>query len=94
MREIFDFLVHAQVMDFLTDPRVLFVAGALFLVSLFLKWRIVGITIFTVAALVTVARYSGLAEGKTSMDTNLAVFAIGTFLVIVVLIYFLFIRGD
>ena len=94
MREIFDFLVHAQVMDFLTDPRVLFVTGALFVVSLFLKWRIVGITIFTVAALVTVARYSGLAEGKTSMDTNLAVFAIGTFLVIVVLIYFLFIRGD
>ena len=94
MREIFDFLVHAQVMDFLTDPRVLFVAGALFLVSLFLKWRIVGITIFSVAALVTVARYSRLTEGKTSMDTNLLVFAIGSFLVIVVVIYFLFIRGD
>ena len=94
MREIFNFLVHSQVMDFLTDPRVLFVAGALFLVSLFLKWRIVGITIFTVAALVTVARYSRLAEGKTSMDTNLLVFAIGSFLVIVVVIYFLFFRGD
>ncbi len=94
MREIIDYLVQAQVMDFLTDPRVLFVAGALFLVSLFLKWRIVGITIFTVAALVTVARFSRLAEGKTAMDTNLLVFAVGSFLVIVVVIYFLFIRGD
>lgn len=94
MREIIDYLVQAQVMDFLTDPRVLFVAGALFLVSLFLKWRIVGITIFSVAALVTVARFSRLAEGKTAMDTNLLVFAVGSFLVIVVVIYFLFIRGD
>ncbi|MGB3097011.1 MAG: hypothetical protein WBB46_09825 [Candidatus Deferrimicrobiaceae bacterium] len=94
MREIFDFLVHAQVMDFLTDPRVLFIAGALFLVSLFLKWRIVGITIFSVAALVTVARYSRLSEGRTAMDQNLLVFAIGSFLVIVIVIYFLFIRGD
>ena len=94
MRVIIDYLVQAQVMDFITDPRVLFVAGALFLVSLFLRWRIVGITIFTVAALVTVARYSRLAEGRTSMDTNLLVFAIGSFLVIVIVIYFLFIRGD
>jgi hypothetical protein len=94
VRAIFDFLVNAQIMDFLTDPRVLFVAGALFLVSLFLKWRLVSITIFTVAALVTVARYSRLAEGRTSMDQNLLVFAIGSFLVIVVVIYFLFIRGD
>ena len=94
MRAFIDFLVNAQVMDFITDPRVLFITGALFLVSLFLKWRIVGITIFTVAALVTVARYSRLAEGRTSMDQNLLVFAIGSFLVIVVVIYFLFIRGD
>jgi len=92
--EIIDYLVQAQVMDFITDPRVLFVAGSLFLVSLFLKWKIVGITIFSVAALVTVARYSRLAEGKTSMDQNLLVFAIGSFLVIVIVIYFLFIRGD
>jgi positive regulator of sigma E activity len=81
-------------MDFLTDPRVLFVAGAVFLVSLFFKWRILAITIFAVAALVTVARYSRLAEGRTSMDQNLLVFAVGSFLVIVVVIYFLFIRGD
>jgi positive regulator of sigma E activity len=94
VRAFFDFLVSVQVMDFLTDPRVLFIAGAVFLVSLFFKWRIVAITIFAVAALVVVARYSRLAEGRTSMDQNLLVFAVGSFLVIVVVIYFLFIRGD
>ena len=94
MRALFEFLVSVQVMDFLTDPRVLFVAGAVFLVSLYFRWRIVAIIIFAVAALVTVARYSRLAEGRTSMDQNLLVFAVGSFLVIVVVIYFLFIRGD
>ena len=94
MRAIFDFLVQAQIMDFLTDPRVLFVAGVLFLVSLFLKWRIVGITIFAVAALVAVAHYSRLTEGKAAMDRDLLFFSVGSFVVIVVVIYFLFIRGD
>ena len=94
MREIIDFLINVQVIEFLTDPRVIFAAGALFLLSLVMKWRVVGLGIFAVAALVAVARYSKLAEGKTDMNTNLLVFAIGSFLVIVVVIYFLFIRGD
>ncbi len=94
MRSFIDFLINAQFLDFLTDPRVVFAAGALFLVSLFLRWKFVAITIFAVGALVAVARYSRLAEGRTSMDQNMLVFAIGTFLVIVVVIYFLFIRGD
>ncbi|MGB3400689.1 MAG: hypothetical protein WBA34_11045 [Candidatus Deferrimicrobiaceae bacterium] len=94
MREIIDFLIHAQVVEFLTDPRVMIAAGALFLLSIALKWRVVALTLFAMAALVAVARYSKLAEGKAAMDTNMLVFAIGSFLVIVVVIYFLFIRGD
>ena len=94
MRDFIDFLINAQVIEFLTDPRVMIAAGALFLLSIVLKWRIVALTLFAVAALVAVARYSKLAEGKATMDTNMLVFAIGSFLVIVVVIYFLFIRGD
>ena len=94
MREIIDFLINAKVLEFLTDPRVMFAGGALFLLSLVMKWKIVSLSIFAVAALVAVAHYSRLAEGKAAMDTNMLVFAIGSFLVIVVVIYFLFIRGD
>ena len=94
MSGIIDFLVNAQVMDFLTDPRVIFAAAALFIVSLFFKWRILALTLFGVAALVAVARYSKLTEGKASMDKDLLFFSIGSFVVIVVVIYFLFIRGD
>ncbi len=94
MRGFIDFLINVQVIEFLTDPRVIFAAGVLFLLSLVMKWRIVALSIFAVAALVAVGHYSQLSEGKTDMNTNLLVFAIGSFLVIVVVIYFLFIRGD
>ncbi len=94
MSGIIDFLVNAQVLDFLTDPRVVFAAAALFIVSLFFKWRVLALTLFAVAALVAVATYSRVAEGQAAMDRNLLVFSVGSFVVIVVVIYFLFIRGD
>lgn len=94
MRALVDSLINARILDFLTDPRVVIAAGVLFLVSLVFRWRIVAITLFAVGALVTVIHYSRLGEGRVSMDQNLLVFAIGSFLVIVIVIYFLFIRGD
>lgn len=94
MSGIIDFLVDAKVMDFVTDPRVIFAAVALFIASLFFRWRILGLTLFGVGALVAVAHYSKLTEGKAAMDRDLLFFSIGSFVVIVIVIYFLFIRGD
>jgi hypothetical protein len=91
---IVDFLINTQILQVASDPRVMFAAGALFLISLFLRWRILALSIFGVAALVAVVRYSRLAEGRTSLDQYMVVFVIGSVLVIAVLIYFLFIRGD
>ena len=94
MQQVIDFLVETKIMAFLTDPGVVFLAGALFLASLVMKWRVIALSLFGVGALVAVARYSKLAEGKTALDQNMMVFAIGTLLVMIILIYFLFIRGD
>lgn len=94
MREIVDFLISARVMEMASDPRVLLAAGALFLVAVFMRWKIVLLSLFGIGAILAVARYSGLSEGQTSMDRNMLVFSIGTLLVAVVLIYFLFIKGD
>lgn len=94
MREIIDFLINARVVEYASDPRVVFAAAALFLLSLILRWRIVALSIFTTAALVAVASRAKILDGKASMDQNMLVFSIGSLLVIVVLIYFLFIRGD
>jgi len=94
VREIFDFLVDTRILEYATDPRFVFAAAALFLVSLFMKWRVVALSLFAAGALVAVARYSQLIEGKAALGQNMLVFVIGTLLVAVVLIYFLFIRGD
>lgn len=94
MRAIVEFLVHARILDFASDPRVIVAAAVLFVVALFLRWKAVAISLFVVAALLVVAERSKLAEGKTAMDQDMLMFAVGSLLVIVVLIYLLFIRGD
>ncbi len=94
MSGIIEFLVEARILEFASDPRVVFAAAALFLVSLVMKWRIVALTLFATGALLAVARFARLSEGKTSVDQNMLVFALGTLLVVVILVYFLFIRGD
>ncbi len=94
MREIVDFLVSARVTELASDPRVLFLAGALFLVAALMRWKVVLLSLFGIGAILAVARYSGLSQGHTSMDRNMVIFSVGTLLVGVVLIYFLFIKGD
>ena len=94
MRGIVDFLIDTQILQIASDPRVMFAAGALFLISLVMRWRILALSLFGVASLLAVARYSRLAEGRTSLDQNMVVFVIGSVLVVAVLVYFLFIRGD
>jgi len=94
LRGIIDFLIETKILQIASDPRVMFAAGALFLISLVMRWRILALSLFGVASLLAVARYSRLAEGRTSLDQNMVVFVIGSVLVVAVLVYFLFIRGD
>ena len=94
MRGIIDFLIDTKILQIASDPRVMFAAGALFLISLVMRWRILALSLFGVASLLAVARYSRLAEGRTSLDQNMVVFVIGSVLVVAVLVDFLFIRGD
>ena len=68
MRGIIDFLIETKILQIASDPRVMFAAGALFLISLVMRWRILALSLFGVAALLAVARYSRLAEGRTSLD--------------------------
>lgn len=94
MREVVDFLVSARVMDLAADPRVLIACGIVFLIAVALRWKYVLLFMFGTGALLAVTRFSRLSEGHAAVDSNMLVFAVGTLLVGVVLIYFLFIKGD
>jgi positive regulator of sigma E activity len=93
VRQILEFLTSASVMDLAADPRVLFAAAALFVLAALFRWKYVLLFLFGIGGFLTVIRYSH-ARGGASIDDNLVVFSVGTLAVAVVLIYFLFIRGD
>lgn len=94
MSEIIDFLTSAKIMDLATDPRVLFLTAVLVIVAVIMRWKFVLLLLFGVGGSLAVVRYSRLGEGAGVLDRNLIVFVGGAVLVVAVLIYFLFIRGD
>jgi hypothetical protein len=90
---ILDQLTNARIMELAQDSRVLFGAAVLFLLALFFRWKFVLALLFAFGGTVTVIRYTNMRSGA-AIDQNLMYFGIGTALVAVVLIYYLFIRSD
>jgi hypothetical protein len=94
MQNILDTLTNASIMELANDPRVLFGAAVLFVLALLFRWKYVLLFLFGVGGTIAVIRYTNAAGGETSLDKNILTFAGGTLVVAVLLIYFLFIRGD
>ena len=93
MGEIFDSLTNAKIMELTQDIRVLIAAGALFLLALFFRWKSVLLLLFAFGGTISIIRYTNIKEGA-AIDQNLIYFSLGTALVFVVIIYFMFIRSD
>jgi len=94
METVINFLTSANIMALATDPRVIFLTVVVFVAAVLMRWKFVLLLLFGVGGVLTIARYSHLVGGPLVLDRNLVLFAGGTFLVAVVLIYFLFIKGD
>jgi hypothetical protein len=94
MKQILDFLTSASIMDLAADPRVLFGAAVVFVLAVLFRWKYVLLFLFGIGGTMAVIRFANVAGGEASIDRNLLTFAGGTLVVAVVLIYFLFIRGD
>ena len=92
MREAIEFIASIDIAKLAADPRVLVATAALAVVAVFLRWKFVMLLIFGLCAIMAVARYANLREA--ALDTQMFVFVGGMFAVGLVLIYFLFIRGD
>ncbi|MBI5577505.1 MAG: hypothetical protein HY896_14230 [Deltaproteobacteria bacterium] len=94
MGELLDFLTSAKLMDLATDPRVLFLAAVVFIAAVLLRSKFVLLLLFAVGGVLAVIRYSNLDSGAAVMDKQMLTVVGGILAVAVVLIYFLFIRGD
>ena len=94
MQDIIDFLTNTNIMDLATDPRVLFFTFVVFVVAVLRRWTFVLLILFTIGGILTVVRYTNPAMGTEGVDQQMVFFVVGILAVAIVLIYFLFIRGD
>src|SRR5512139_4345224 len=93
VKQILEFLTSASVMDLAADQRVLIAAAVVFVLAALFRWKYVLLFLFGIGGILAVIRYTHSGKGA-AIDDNLIIFAVGTLAVAVVLIYFLFIRGD
>ena len=93
MDRIIAFLTNKSLTEMAADPRVLFVAAAVFVLAVLFRWKFVLLFLFAVGATMTVLRYtSGGGASETIVDRDMILFIVGTIAIAVVLIYFVFIR--
>ena len=92
MRELIEYIASVDFAKLAADPRVLLATAVVAVVAVILRWKFVIILIFAVAAVMAVARYANLREA--ALDTQMFLFVGGMVAVGIVLIYFLFIKGD
>jgi hypothetical protein len=94
MRGFVDFLTSAKIMDLATDPRVLFLFVVVFVIAVLMRWKLVLLLLFAIGGVLAVVRYTHPAAGGGAVDQQMLIFVGGILAVAVVLIYFLFIKGD
>jgi len=94
MQQFLDFLTSTRIMDLASDPRVLFGTAVVFVLAMLFRWKYVLLFLFGIGGTLAVIRYTHASSAGSPIDNNLILFAVGTLAVAVVLIYFLFIRGD
>ncbi len=94
MQDIIDFLTSTNIMELATDPRVLFFTFVVFVVAVLRRWTFILLLLFAVGGILTVVRYTSPGMGSEGVDQQMVFFVGGILVVAIVLIYFLFIRGD
>lgn len=94
MEQVLEFLTSKSLAEMAADPRILFGTGVLFVLAILFRWKYVLLFLFAIGATMAVLRYTGGGSAETIVDRNMLVFVGGTLVIAVVLIYFLFIRGD
>lgn len=94
MTEFIRFFTSAKIMELASDPTVLFIAFVVFVVALLMRWKYILLVLFAIAGTLTVVRYTNPGSGSGAPDQGMLFFVGGILVVAVVLIYFLFVKGD
>jgi hypothetical protein len=90
------FLKEMNVGELIHDPMFLGITGALALLALFMKWRVLLATIVSVTGFVGLISYTLQQETSLTAMNNqtLIVFVLGGVAIVSIVIYLLFIKTD
>ncbi len=77
-----------------SDPMLLAIVGALVVAAVIFRWKSILLLVFGIAATMAVVHYSRITTTPGGFDKSFLIFVVGCVAVGVILVYFLFIRGD
>jgi hypothetical protein len=75
-------------------PMALTAVGVMVVLSILFRWKMILLLLFGIGAFMAVIRYTNMNESTGPLGNDLAIFGGGTAVVAVIIIYFLFIKGD
>ena len=75
-------------------PMALTAVGVMIVLAILFRWNMILLLLFGVGAIMAVIRFSNMNATAEPIGKDMAIFGGGTAVVAVVIIYFLFIKGD
>lgn len=75
-------------------PMALTAVGIMIVLSILFRWKMILLLLFSVGAIMAIVRYTNISSTAEPVGNDLAIFGGGTAFVALVIIYFLFIKGD
>jgi hypothetical protein len=59
-----------------------------------MRWKLILLLLFAIGGILAVVHYTNPSLGGGGVDKQMAIFVVGILAIAVILIYFLFIKGD
>jgi hypothetical protein len=75
-------------------PMALTAVGVMIVLSILFRWNMILLLLFAVGAIMAIVRYTNMTATTEPIGNDLAIFGGGSVLVALIIIYFLFIKGD
>ncbi|HEY5996123.1 MAG TPA: hypothetical protein VIU29_03840 [Candidatus Deferrimicrobiaceae bacterium] len=76
------------------NPMALTAVGIMVVLSILFRWNLILLLLFAVGAILAIVRLTNMNATAEPVGNDLAIFGGGTVAVALVIIYFLFIKGD
>jgi hypothetical protein len=94
MNAFIESLSTPNLMAMAKHPMALTAVGIMIVLSILFRWKMILLLLFGVGAFMAIVRYTNMNSTSAPIGNDLAIFGGGSAVVAIIIIYFLFIKGD